>query len=227
MPVDLEDFPETSPHPPIVGPKPEAYKSNRQAKESSHQDQSTSYRTELDSEKEVHLPHQDLKNPASLVSDAATAGSHLHSEQNGTGFDPESKRPACVHTHHHHYWIRSAPNEPRLRSCRRSQHHERKLSGPDIGAVEGQIRKAGTADLDNFAVFPSEFDIEQLAEVRPASHNTYHRYYVNPAAQQQEQDGSNTTHIHVYMPYRLPIRQSSRRQDVHERVLLRPHQTRV
>ena len=136
--------------------------------------------------------------------------------------DARDARRVCVHTHHHHYWIRSQSAEPRLRRTGRAAGHERRSSDSHVDGTSTRVRPAGPQRQGEYRVFPAEDGAEALAERRPASRNTHDRYFVgSPTDSHQAADreiisqsvpsgaggARHITHVHVYVPGR-PRRRS-------------------
>lgn len=120
-------------------------------------------------------------------------------------YDRESReRPGriCVHTHHHHYWLRSRTATPTRRDTveygalgRQAGHYHRQrrassnADSPNLRTGTPQRIKHQRA-VGNAYVFPSHNATEELAELRARPRDTRDRYCVNRPCDMGERPNS-------------------------------------
>ncbi|CAK7564639.1 MAG: hypothetical protein SEPTF4163_002535 [Sporothrix epigloea] len=91
----------------------------------------------------------------------------------------------CMHTHHHHYWIRHPSpadgDEHRQKLSPHDNGHRRQIGQRSSGTVgnEARVQAAGPQHEALYEGFPTERETEQMAEHnRPRSRNSHTRYYI-------------------------------------------------
>lgn len=195
IPVDLEREHETSSRPPPPGPGSSQGQVPHIRRQSPSALSGRFLPPPADIDRGKQADKEDEEGCAHLDQGAAAAGNGGPIRPRGeagwgtrpTGAGADSRTWICLHTHHHHYWLRSGSitprrNADRTQPAKQTKRQQRCPSGSNITGY----RRQGLEPVDSHkgiaeqGLFPSQHAAERVAEVRAPSANSKGRYCINP-----------------------------------------------